>query len=92
MAEAPRTERLVGDDRNSTAILVVEDNPADFIDALSGSTGITGVVDHIAMLRRGRGEADAVFHFTSRDAPEHETAVQLDGWMWSELGMAEQRV
>lgn len=75
------------------AILLVhhnrkDDHPADFIDALSGSTGITGVVDHIAVLRRGRGEADAVFHFTSRDAPEHETALQLNGGMWNELGDA----
>ena len=73
------------------AILLVhhnrkDDHPADFIDALSGSTGITGVVDHISVLRRGRGEADAVLHFTSRDAPEHETAFQLDGGIWNELG------
>lgn len=75
------------------AILLVhharkDDNPADFIDALSGSTGITGAVDHIAVLRRGRGDADGVFHFTSRDAPEHETAFQLDGGTWNELGDA----
>ena len=65
-----------------------DDHPDDYIDALSGTTGITGVVDHVAVLQRGRGEADAVVHFTSRDANEHDTAFKLTDGMWSELGDA----
>ena len=65
-----------------------DDHPDDYVDALSGTTGITGVVDHIAVLTRGRGEADAVIHFTSRDAKEHDTAFELTDGMWSELGDA----
>lgn len=65
-----------------------DDRPDDYIDALSGTTGITGVVDHVAVLQRGRGEPDAVLHFTSRDVREHDTAFKLTDGMWSELGDA----
>jgi hypothetical protein len=65
-----------------------DDRPEDYIDALSGSTGISGVVDHIAVLTRGRGEADAVVKFTSRDADEHDTAFRFDAGGWVELGDA----
>jgi hypothetical protein len=65
-----------------------DDHPDDYIDALSGTTGITGVADHIAVLQRGRGEADAVLRFTSRDAAEHDTAYGFDAGAWTELGSA----
>jgi len=65
-----------------------DDNPADYIDALSGTTGISGVVDHIAVMQRGRGEADAVLRFTSRDAAESDIAYKFDGHYWTELGNA----
>jgi RecA-family ATPase len=79
--------------RPGLAIVIIhhnrkDDRPDDYIDALSGTTGITGVVDHIAVLQRGRGEADAVLHFTSRDAEEHDTAFKLEDGMWTELGDA----
>ena len=79
--------------RPGLAIVVVHhhrknDNPDDYVDALSGTTGITGVPDHIAVLQRGRGEADAVLRFTSRDAAEHDTAYSFTGGLWSEIGPA----
>jgi RecA-family ATPase len=46
-----------------------DDQPADYIDALSGSTGIGGSPDLVAVLARGRGEADAVLSITGRDIP-----------------------
>lgn len=64
------------------------DDPDDFVDALSGTTGISGVVDHVAVLQRGRGEADGILRFVSRDAGEHDTAFKLDQGMWTELGDA----
>jgi hypothetical protein len=64
------------------------DHPDDYIDALSGTTGITGAADHVAVLQRSRGEADAVLRFTSRDAAEHDTAFGFDGYGWTELGPA----
>src|SRR5690606_31243854 len=45
-------------ERPGLAVLVIhhnrkDDSPDDYIDALSGTTGITGVADHIAVLQRG---------------------------------------
>ncbi len=65
-----------------------DDHPDDYIDALSGTTGLSGVVDHVSVLQRIRGEADAVLRFTSRDAPEHDTAFKFEGATWVELGNA----
>ena len=64
------------------------DDPDDYVDALSGTTGISGVVDHISVLQRGRGQADGILRFTSRDAAEHDTAFSLADGMWTELGDA----
>jgi RecA-family ATPase len=64
------------------------DHPDDYIDALSGTTGITGAADHVAVLQRARGEADAVLRFTSRDAAEHDTAYSFSDGCWTELGAA----
>lgn len=80
-------------DRPGLAIVVIhhnrkDDHPDDYIDALSGTTGITGVVDHIAVLQRGRGEADAVLRFTSRDAEEHDLALGFSEGLWTEMGPA----
>lgn len=80
-------------ERPGLAIVLVhhnrkDDKPDDYIDALSGTTGVSGVVDHIAVLQRGRGEADAVLRFTSRDVKEHDTAFKLTDGMWTELGDA----
>jgi hypothetical protein len=79
--------------RPDLALIVVHhnrkaDHPDDYIDALSGSTGITGAVDHIAVLTRGRNAADAVLHYTSRDLPEGDTAYSFDAGIWTELGPA----
>ena len=65
-----------------------DDSPDDYIDALSGTTGVSGAVDHIAVLQRGRGQADAVLRFTSRDATEHDTAYAFAEGQWTELGSA----
>lgn len=80
-------------ERPGLAVMLVhhlrkDDSPDDYVDALSGTTGIGGSADHIAVMQRPRGEADAVLHFTSRDAAEHDTAFSLDGGAWTELGDA----
>jgi RecA-family ATPase len=79
-------------EREGLALWVVhhakKEGAEDFIDEISGTTGIAGVVDHVALLRRGRGEADAVIHFTSRDAAEHDTAYSFNGGSWTEIGPA----
>lgn len=50
----------------------------DFIDAVSGTQGIAGAADTIAVLRRDRGEQGAILNVTSRDAKEGEYALILD--------------
>lgn len=81
-------------ERDGLALWVVhhakKEGADDFIDEISGTTGIAGVVDHVALLQRGRGEADAVIRFTSRDAEEHDTAYSFNGGAWTEIGPAAQ--
>lgn len=50
----------------------------DFIDAVSGTQGIAGAADTIAVLRRDRNEQGAILNVTSRDAKEGEYALILD--------------
>lgn len=51
---------------------------ADFIDSVSGTQGIAGAADTIAVLRRDRGEHGGILNVTSRDAKEGEYALTLD--------------
>lgn len=62
----------------------------DFLDTVSGSTGLTGVADAVLVLTRQRGEADAVLHITGRDVEETEHALSFDPerGMWTLLGEA----
>ena len=64
----------------------------DFLDAVLGTSGITGAVDTVAVLARERGRLDAVLNVTGRDLDEElEIALEFDrqsGW-WRELGPAE---
>ncbi len=62
----------------------------DFLDTVSGSTGLTGVVDAVLVLTRQRGEADAVLHVTGRDIEEAAHALRFDPQrgLWSLLGDA----
>jgi hypothetical protein len=63
----------------------------DVLDDLSGSRGLTGVVDTILVLRRSRGEADATLFVTGRDVDEAEFALRFnDNGTWTFLGLADQ--
>ncbi len=63
----------------------------DFLDTVSGSTGLTGVADAVLVLNRQRGEADAILHVTGRDIEENSHALQFDPakGLWSLLGNAD---
>src|SRR5262249_7045120 len=65
---------------------------ADALDTVSGSIGITAAVDTILLLKRDRGEHDAILHVTGRDIDERELALGFDKETchWSVLGTAEQ--
>jgi DNA-binding transcriptional ArsR family regulator len=56
----------------------------DWMDAASGTTGITGAADTILLLNRGRGEVDAVLSASGRDFQEREVALRFEqskGWI-----------
>jgi hypothetical protein len=53
-------------------------DPDDPLDAVSGSTGLTGGVDNIRILNRERGTADAFMYVTGRDVEEQKYALKFD--------------
>jgi hypothetical protein len=63
----------------------------DPLDAVSGTTGLTGVADAVLVLMRPRGEKNAVLHITGRDVTEQSLALQFkpDEGMWLLVGEAE---
>lgn len=76
-------------DKYNIAILAVhhvrKGETDDPLEAVSGSFGLTGAADTIAVLRRSRGEADATLYITGRDLTEEkDVALQKDvyaGWV-----------
>jgi len=79
-------------DARSISILVVHhlrkatsDDPLDMV---SGSTGLSGAADTIAVLTRKRGQADAFLYITGRDIEETEFALNFntDFVRWQILG------
>ena len=65
----------------------------DVMDEISGSTGLTGGVDGMMVIKRQRGQADAVLHIDGRDIEDAaELALRFDGLtaQWVLLGDAAQ--
>lgn len=60
----------------------------DPIEEVSGTTGLTGAVDTIMVLKRGRGEADGTLNITGRDIEDTELALNFEGCRWRVLGSA----
>ncbi len=62
----------------------------DPIDEVIGSTGLTGAVDAILILRRGRGQADGTLFVTGRDVEEQELALKFhpQEGLWELMGTA----
>ena len=54
----------------------------DWIDAFSGSAGISGSADALFMLRRARQSAFGKLFRTGRDVEEAEFSLKLDGFGW----------
>jgi hypothetical protein len=81
-------------DSRSIAFLVVHhlrkmesDDPLDMI---SGSTGLSGAADSLAILKRERGSADAFLYVTGRDVIENDYALKFDNdfCRWKIMGNA----
>ena len=64
----------------------------DVLDELSGSTGLAAAADGVLILRRERGQADAVLHVVHREGEEQELALTWhpDTAMWAIAGNAEE--
>jgi hypothetical protein len=64
----------------------------DPLEEVSGTLGLTGAADGIAVLRRERGQLDASLSLTGRDIEEREIALRFDPQcaLWSILGDAEE--
>jgi RecA-family ATPase/DNA-binding Lrp family transcriptional regulator len=60
----------------------------DPIEEVSGTTGITGAVDTILVLKRARTEADGTLFITGRDCEEQELALRFNAGRWEVLGEA----
>lgn len=75
--------KALADAHPGSSIVVVHHTrkaqPADFIDAVSGTQGIAGAADTVLVLRRGRGENTGTLSATSRDTKEGEYRISLDG-------------
>ncbi len=78
--------------RRGLAIIVIHHtrkaDATDFLDAVSGTAGLTAATDSVAVLTRPRGEADGLLEVTGRDIEEKSFALQFDGeaLSWSLLG------
>jgi AAA domain len=84
-------------DEYHVAILVVHHTrkagAEDWIDTISGSQGIAGGVDAIAVLKRMRGQVDGVLSVTGRDIEDVEHALRfsadLGSWHFSGIPVAD---
>lgn len=54
----------------------------DFLESVSGTSGITGAADTIAVLARERHELEAILAVTGRDVEEQQYALQFDEGRW----------
>jgi hypothetical protein len=65
---------------------------ADPIDEVSGTLGLTGAADAVAVLKRERGQHDATLFISGRDVDEREAALRWDPQyaLWSIIGEAEE--
>lgn len=61
---------------------------ADWLEAVSGSTGVTGAADTVLALERARGEETATLHATGRDLRDLDLALRRERNLWTCLGAA----
>ena len=82
-------------DQHQVAIVLVHHlrkaTDDDVLNEVSGSTGLTGSVDAILVIKRERGEADASLFATGRDISEADHALQFDAatCRWTVIGEAD---
>lgn len=62
------------------------DDGNDMMDTVSGSTGVTGSVDHILFLKRNRLEPDGLMTLLSRDFEDRQFAMTFEDGLWTLIG------
>jgi len=66
---------------------------ADFLDEVSGTQGVAGAADSVAVLKRIRGKADGILQITGRDVEEASYALtfaaDIGAWQLSDTPAAE---
>jgi hypothetical protein len=73
--------KSIADRYEVAVVLVHHDRKADaddFVNAISGTHGISGAADALLLLKRTRGDADGVLHVTGRDIDETRYALNFD--------------
>ncbi len=60
----------------------------DFVEAVTGTSGLTGAADTIVVLDRARGQDDAMLKVTGRDVDEREYAMRMAAGCWHLLDRA----
>lgn len=90
---AVRGIKTLADERHVAIVLVHHVRKVistDFINEISGTLGLAGAADSIAVLRRTRGDVDGQLLITGRDVEENEYAVRFAPELgaWQLLGLA----
>jgi hypothetical protein len=72
--------KAIADTYGVAIVLVVHVRKADaedFLETVSGTNGLAGAADAVAVLRRPRGKADGALHVTGRDVDEATYALRF---------------
>lgn len=89
--EAGARIKAIADQRGISILLLhhsnkMRDESRDLMDSVSGSTGVTGSVDHILFLKRNRLEADGLLILISRDFEDRQFAMTFNDGLWTLVG------
>lgn len=78
--------------KHGVAIVVVhhlrKESADDWLDRVSGTNGLTGAADTIAVLLRDRGKSDGMLKVVGRDIEELDRAVSYEDGHWKDHGEA----
>jgi hypothetical protein len=76
--------------RHGVALVVLHHDrkagSADWLDTVSGTFGLSGSADAVALLTRERGSARGRLRLTGRDIEERDLALEFDRGIWSVVG------
>jgi hypothetical protein len=59
----------------------------DFMEEISGSTGLSGAIDYMVMLQRKRADTNGILKVAGRDVEDIEVGLEFTGGRWSVSNM-----